>query len=180
MGMSENVLDKKVEKLKKEEARIKKKIKAAVAAAEAAAAAAGDNGFTGSSDGFLDLPVAGRVTSPYGYRVHPIYGYYGLHDGTDFGAGCGSPLRAVADGTVVSAYYSSTYGYRLYVSVGRVNGHSLVVVYNHASSYRVGVGDKVTRGETVGYVGSTGWSTGCHLHFTIMQDGDTVDPMGYL
>ena len=169
-----------LEKLKKEEARIKKKIKAAVAAAEAAAAAAGDNGFTGASDGFLDLPVAGRITSPYGYRVHPIYGYYGLHDGTDFGAGCGSPLRAVADGTVVSAYYSSTYGYRLYLSVGRVNGHSLVVVYNHASSYRVGVGDKVTRGETVGYVGSTGWSTGCHLHFTIMQDGDTVDPMGYL
>ena len=59
-------------------------------------------------------------------------------------------------------------------------GNSLVAVYNHASSYRVGVGDKVTRGETVGYVGSTGWSTGCHLHFTILQDGDPVDPMGYL
>ena len=167
-------------KLKREEARIKKKLLAAIAAAEAAAAAAGDHGFTGESDGFLDYPVAGNVTSPFGYRIHPIYGYYGLHDGTDFGAGCGSPMRAVADGTVVSAYYSSVYGYRLYLSVGRVNGHSLVAVYNHASSYRVGVGDHVARGETVGYVSSTGWSTGCHLHFTIMQDGDAVDPMGYL
>jgi len=169
-----------LEKLKREEKRIKKKIAAAVAAAEAAAAAAGNAGFTGDSGGYLDYPVAGRVTSPFGYRIHPIYGYYGLHDGTDFGAGCGSPMRAVADGTVVSAYYSSVYGNRLYVSVGRVNGHSLVAVYNHASSYRVGEGDKVTRGETVGYVGSTGWSTGCHLHFTILQDGDPVDPMGYL
>jgi murein DD-endopeptidase MepM/ murein hydrolase activator NlpD len=169
-----------LEKLKREEARIKKKILAAIAAAEAAAAAAGNEGFQGESDGFLDYPVAGRVTSPFGYRIHPIYGYYGLHDGTDFGAGCGSPMRAVADGTVVSAYYSSVYGNRLYLSVGRVNGASLVAVYNHASSYRVSVGDKVSRGETVGYVGSTGWSTGCHLHFTVLRNGDPVDPMGYL
>jgi murein DD-endopeptidase MepM/ murein hydrolase activator NlpD len=169
-----------LEKLKREEARIKKKILAAIAAAEAAAAAAGNNGFTGESDGFLDYPVAGRVTSPFGYRIHPIYCYNGLHDGVDFGAGCGSPMRAVADGTVVSAYYSSVYGNRLYLSVGRVNGASLVAVYNHASSYRVGVGDKVSRGETVGYVGSTGWSTGCHLHFTVLKSGDAVDPMGYL
>lgn len=165
-------------KLRREEARIKQQILAAIAAAEAAAGNSG--GFTGDSDGFLDYPVAGRVTSPFGYRTHPIYGYYGLHDGTDFGAGCGSALRAVANGTVVSAYYSSVYGNRLYVSLGRVNGASLVAVYNHASSYRVGVGDKVSRGETVGYVGSTGWSTGCHLHFTILRSGDAVDPMQYL
>ena len=165
-------------KLKREEARICFLILAAIAAAEAANGNSG--GFTGNSDGFLDYPVAGRVTSPFGYRVHPIYGYYGLHDGTDFGAGCGSALRAVANGTVVSAYYSSVYGNRLYVSVGRVNGASLVAVYNHASSYRVGVGDKVSRGQTLGYVGSTGWSTGCHLHFTILRNGDAVDPMQYL
>lgn len=169
-----------LEKLRREERRIKKKILAAVAAAEAAAAAAGHPGFQGDSDGFLDYPVSGRVTSPYGYRIHPIYGYYGLHDGTDFGAGCGAPLRAVADGTVVSAYYSSVYGNRLYLSVGRVNGASVVAVYNHASGFRVGVGDKVSRGETLGYVGSTGWSTGCHLHFTTLRSGKAVDPMGYL
>ena len=165
-------------KLKREEARIKHQILAAIAAAEAAAG--NSSGFTGNSDGFLDYPVAGRVTSPFGYRIHPIYGYYGLHDGTDFGAGCGASLRAVANGTVVSAYYSSVYGNRLYVSLGRVNGASLVAVYNHASSYRVGVGDKVSRGETLGYVGSTGWSTGCHLHFTILRSGTAVDPMQYL
>ena len=54
------------------------------------------------------------------------------------------------------------------------------MVYNHVTSYRVNVGDQVSRGETVGYVGSTGWSTGCHLHFTVLEDGDAVDPMGYL
>lgn len=162
--------------LKREEARIKRQILAAVAAA----AAQDGPGYQGSSDGFLDYPVNGSVTSPFGYRVHPIYGYYGLHDGTDFGVGCGTAMHAVAAGTVISAYYSSVYGNRLYLNVGRVNGHSVVAVYNHASSYRVGVGDRVARGETVGYVGSTGWSTGCHLHFTILRDGDAVDPMGYL
>lgn len=162
--------------LKREEARIKRQILAAIAAA----AAADGPGFTGQSDGFLSYPVAGRVTSPFGYRTHPIYGYYGLHDGTDFGAGCGTPMKAVADGTVISAYYSSVYGNRLYVNLGKVNGHNLVANYNHATSYTVGVGDRVQRGQTVGYVGSTGWSTGCHLHFTVLQDGDPVDPMGYM
>ncbi len=134
----------------------------------------------GSSEGFLLSPVAGYVTSPFGFRVHPIYGYWGLHDGTDFGAGCGSALRAVANGTVISEYYSSVYGNRLYVNVGKVNGNNLTVVYNHATTYRVGVGDRVQRGQTVGYVGSTGWSTGCHLHFTVLRNGNPVNPMDYM
>jgi murein DD-endopeptidase MepM/ murein hydrolase activator NlpD len=163
--------------LEREEARIKRQIMAAVAAA---AAQANAPSFTGASDGFFTYPVNGRVTSPFGYRTHPIYGYYGLHDGTDFGAGCGAPLAAVADGRVVAAYYSTSYGNRLFVDLGKVNGDSIVVVYNHATSYRVGVGDRVARGSTVGYVGSTGWSTGCHLHFTVLRNGDAVDPMGYL
>jgi murein DD-endopeptidase MepM/ murein hydrolase activator NlpD len=159
--------------LKKEEQRIKELILAAAAADHGP-------GYVGSSDGFLLAPVPGSVTSPFGYRIHPIYGYYGLHDGTDFGVGCGTAMRAAATGTVISAYYSSVYGNRLYLNVGKVNGHNLTVVYNHASSYRIGVGDHVQRGETVGYVGSTGWSTGCHLHFTVLQDGNPVDPMNYL
>ncbi|WP_205474431.1 murein hydrolase activator EnvC [Nocardioides sp. SYSU D00038] len=160
-------------KLKREEEKIKQQIMAAAAQDDSP-------GYTGNSDGLLLDPVTGSVTSPFGYRKHPIYGYWGLHDGTDFGAGCGSPLRAVADGTVVSSYYSSVYGNRLYVNVGRVNGHVITAVYNHATSYRVGEGARVKRGQTVGYVGSTGWSTGCHLHFTILRDGNAVDPMGYL
>jgi murein DD-endopeptidase MepM/ murein hydrolase activator NlpD len=147
-----------------------------------AQAAAHDHspGYVGTSNGFLLPPVTGPVTSPFGYRIHPIYHYWGLHDGTDFGVSCGEGMRAAADGTVISRYWSDVYGNRLYIDVGRVNGHNLTVVYNHATSYRVGVGDHVTRGEVVGYVGSTGWSTGCHLHFTVLQDGTAVDPMTYL
>jgi murein DD-endopeptidase MepM/ murein hydrolase activator NlpD len=160
-------------KLKKQEAHIKQLI-------IAAAAADHSTGYVGKDDGFLLPPVVGPVTSPFGYRIHPIYGYWGLHDGTDFGVSCGEGMRAASDGKVISRYYSSVYGNRLYLDVGKVNGHNLTVVYNHATSYRVDVGDTVTRGEIVGYVGSTGWSTGCHLHFTVLQDGTAVDPMNYL
>jgi murein DD-endopeptidase MepM/ murein hydrolase activator NlpD len=145
-----------------------------------AAAADHSTGYVGSDTGFLLAPVTGPVTSPFGYRIHPIYHYWGLHDGTDFGVSCGEAMRAAADGTVISRYWSDVYGNRLYLDVGKVNGHNLTVVYNHATSYRVNVGDHVSRGETVGYVGSTGWSTGCHLHFTVLQDGTAVDPMNYL
>ncbi|WP_244929544.1 M23 family metallopeptidase [Nocardioides sp. W7] len=162
--------------LKKREAKIKEQI---LEAARRAARRGG--GFTGQSDGFLSSPVAGaRVTSPFGYREHPIYHYWGLHDGTDFGAGCGTPLRAVADGTVMQAYWSSVYGNRLYVNVGRANGQFLTALYNHATRYTVGPGDRVRRGQVVGYVGSTGWSTGCHLHFTVLANGDAVNPMNWM
>jgi murein DD-endopeptidase MepM/ murein hydrolase activator NlpD len=146
-----------------------------------ALAAAHDHshGYVGDSGGFLLRPVNGPVTSPFGWRIHPIYHYWGLHDGTDFGVSCGEGMRAAADGTVISRYWSDVYGNRLYINVGKVNGHNLTVVYNHASGYRVSVGEHVTRGEVVGYVGSTGWSTGCHLHFTVLRDGTAVDPMTY-
>jgi murein DD-endopeptidase MepM/ murein hydrolase activator NlpD len=89
-------------------------------------------------------------------------------------------MRAVAPGTVVSRYWSDVYGNRLYLSLGNINGHNVTAVYNHASGYRVGVGQHVSQGEVVGYVGSTGWSTGCHLHFTLLVDGTAVDPMKWL
>jgi len=132
-----------------------------------------------SSGGFLDYPVNGYVTSPYGMRTHPIYGYYSLHDGVDFGSGCGSPLYASAPGTVVSRYYDSVYGNRLILDHGYQRGAGLASIYNHATSYVVGSGQHVQRGQLVGYVGSTGWSTGCHLHFTVTVNGNTVDPMNW-
>lgn len=141
---------------------------------------ANQRGYVGSSGGYLSLPVEGYVTSPFGYRTHPIYGYYALHDGTDFGAGCGTPLTAAASGTVLDTYYSSSYGNRLFLSIGNVNGKNLVLIYNHLSGYAASQGERLERGETLGYVGSTGWSTGCHLHFTVMADGVAVDPMNYL
>lgn len=137
-------------------------------------------GYRGDTGGFLHLPVPGAVTSSYGYRRHPIYGYWGLHDGTDFSAPCGTPNRAAAAGTVISEYWSDVYGHRLYLDLGQVNGKNMTVIYNHLSSYRVSTGQRVSRGDVVGYAGSTGWSTGCHLHFTVMLDGDPVNPMDYL
>ncbi|RYP81697.1 hypothetical protein EKO23_23150 [Nocardioides guangzhouensis] len=133
----------------------------------------------GPSGGFLSYPVqGGYITSPYGYRVHPIYGYYSLHDGTDFGAGgCGKPLVAAADGRVSSRYWSDVYGNRLVLDYGFVRGVGLASIYNHASSYVVGVGQRVRRGQVIGYMGTTGWSTGCHLHFTVLVNGHTVDPV---
>nr|WP_228500439.1 M23 family metallopeptidase [Nocardioides agariphilus] len=124
-------------------------------------------------------PVNGPVTSPFGYRIHPIYHYWGLHDGVDFGAGCGANLYASHGGKVLSEYYSSVWGNRLYLNVGMINGKFITLIYNHLSRYRVGVGTTVSRGEVVGYVGTTGWSTGCHLHFTVMENGKPVDPQKY-
>jgi murein DD-endopeptidase MepM/ murein hydrolase activator NlpD len=87
---------------------------------------------------------------------------------------------AAASGKVVAKYFSSVYGNRLFVYVGRVNGKNLTIVYNHAASYGVGVGQQVSRGQVVGSVGDTGWSTACHLHFTVLADGRPVNPMNYL
>ena len=165
-----------LQKLRREEQRIKQLI---LAEARKAARNSG-GGFHGATGGFLSKPVNGYVTSPFGYRTHPIYGYYALHDGTDFGAGCGQPLYAAAGGKVISRYYSSSYGNRLHIGVGMVNGKYLTIVYNHATGYRVGVGQTVRRGEVVGYVGSTGWSTGCHLHFTVLANGQAVNPFNYM
>lgn len=136
--------------------------------------------YSGDTGGFLAKPGPGPVTSPYGYRIHPIYGYYGLHNGIDFGTGCGAPLVAGESGTVINRYYDEVYGNRLYVAIGRVNGAAMTLVYNHMSSYAVGKGARVRRGQVVGYSGSTGWSTGCHLHFTVLRNGETVDPAPYL
>ena len=133
-------------------------------------------GYHGDTGGLLMRPVNGPITSPYGWRVHPIYGYWGLHDGDDFGAPCGAPLYAVANGTVMSEYYSSVWGNRLYINLGMINGSNVTVIYNHLSAYRSHVGQHVTRGQVVGLVGTTGWSTGCHTHFTVMVNGKPVNP----
>jgi murein DD-endopeptidase MepM/ murein hydrolase activator NlpD len=133
-------------------------------------------GFHGDTGGLLMRPVNGPITSPYGWRIHPIYHYWGLHDGDDFGAPCGAPLYAVANGTVMSQYYSSVWGNRLYINLGLINGNNVTVIYNHLSAYRSSVGQHVTRGQVVGLVGTTGWSTGCHTHFTVMVNGNPVDP----
>jgi murein DD-endopeptidase MepM/ murein hydrolase activator NlpD len=192
MAAKAKKLDRKaLAKAKRQEARIQKLIQEAIRKARerarerarrkaaAAAAKANHGGAPIDTNGLLMRPVSGPVTSPFGYRVHPIYHYWGLHDGDDFGAPCGAPLAAVRNGKVLTEYYSSVWGNRLYLNVGLVNGKFITVIYNHLSRYAVGTGTVVNRGQTVGYVGTTGWSTGCHLHFTVMENGKPVDPTKY-
>ena len=127
----------------------------------------------------LAMPVDGRVTSPYGMRTHPIFGYRSLHDGIDLGVGCGTPIRAGAAGEVLSEYYQTAWGNRIIIDHGIHSGVGLATISNHLSGYAVAEGDRVTRGQIIGYVGSTGWSTGCHLHYSVLQNGVAVDPMGW-
>jgi murein DD-endopeptidase MepM/ murein hydrolase activator NlpD len=165
--------------LHREQQRIAAVLQRRAAAARARAAAAGAPVDVGrvASNGFLDYPVSGGVTSPYGWRTHPIHGYRSLHDGTDFGAPCGTPIRAAAAGTVVEAYFQSAYGNRIVIDHGISGGVGLATISNHLSAYAVGPGEAVRRGEVIGYVGNTGWSTGCHLHYTVLENGVPVDPM---
>ncbi len=169
----------KLSALKKQEDRIRAQILER-ARKQRAAARAGGGGVQGDSGTFLQRPVPGGVTSPFGYRRHPIYGYWGLHDGTDFSAPCGTLNRAAGSGTVISRYWSDVYGNRLYLDLGQVNGKNMTVVYNHLSGYSASTGEHVSRGEVIGYSGTTGWSTACHLHFTVLLNGSPVNPMNYL
>ena len=147
-----------------------------------AAEASKGAGYTGPvhGNGFLDAPVDGRVTSPFGWRVHPIYGYRALHNGIDIGAACGTPIRASQSGTVLSAYYQSAWGNRLIMDHGVKYGVGVATIYNHLSGYAASVGEHVKKGEVIAYVGTTGWSTGCHLHYTVLENGVAVDPLKWL
>lgn len=130
--------------------------------------------------GTLAWPVQGRMSSPFGMRVHPITGVYKLHTGTDISAACGTPIRAARDGVVVAAGWNSAYGWRTVVSHGAVGGVLLTTTYNHQDRLGIDVGARVGTGEVIGSVGSTGYSTGCHLHFELFVNSSVVDPVGWL
>lgn len=121
-------------------------------------------------------PSSRRITSEYGYRVHPILGTKRLHNGIDIGASTGSSIVAADGGTVVGASYSSSMGY--YVMINHGNG--ITTVYMHCSSLLVSSGQKVSKGQQIARVGSTGLSTGPHLHFSVMKNGSYVNPWDYL
>lgn len=121
-------------------------------------------------------PASGPVTSRFGMRRHPVLGVWKLHDGLDFGSGCGTPLRSIAQGRVTEAYYNAGYGNRLLIDHGVINGRAVVSSYNHAIRYTVSPGQQVGPGQIVGLSGSTGYSTGCHLHFMLWIDGQLVNP----
>jgi murein DD-endopeptidase MepM/ murein hydrolase activator NlpD len=125
----------------------------------------------------FSYPVPARVTSAFGMRFHPVLRYWKLHDGTDFGAGCGTPIRAPRAGRVAERYYNAGYGNRLMIDHGYIGRRYVTTGYNHASRYVVRVGQRVHKGQVIGYVGSTGFSTGCHLHLMVWLNGRLRNPM---
>ncbi|MET3720863.1 MULTISPECIES: M23 family metallopeptidase [unclassified Arthrobacter] len=132
-----------------------------------------------SSAGSLGAPLAQLITaSPFGFRISPITGGSGdFHRGQDYVAQCGTSVLAAASGTVTFV------GWHQYGGGNRVvvdHGNGLETTYNHLSSATVKVGQKVTRGEVVALSGTTGASTGCHLHFEVQVNGEVVDPTGWL
>jgi murein DD-endopeptidase MepM/ murein hydrolase activator NlpD len=132
-----------------------------------------------SSAGLI-WPVGGPITSYYGYRMHPIWGSWLFHDGLDLGVNCGTPVKAAAGGQISDEYYSSGYGYRLFIDHGWVDGQHMVTSYNHLSGYARPAGAWVGQGETVAYVGTTGNSTGCHLHLMLWVNGSMTNVLNYL
>lgn len=136
-----------------------------------------DSDIPSSGESFLyPLPPGAVITSSYGYRIHPITGNYSLHNGVDLAIYQGAPIYATKSGYVSTATYNYVYGY--YVTINHMDGYSSL--YGHMTNYTVSEGEYVTRGQIIGYVGSTGWSTGSHLHFTIYYNGSTVNPMDYV
>ena len=122
-------------------------------------------------------PVVGNVTSPYGWRVHPISGAWRLHTGIDFGARSGTHIHACRGGTVVRASWYGGYGNAVIID----HGGGMQTLYAHQTGFAVGAGSRVVAGQHIGYVGSTGNSTGAHLHFEVYINGSTVNPaQGYL
>ena len=131
------------------------------------------------ASGYLSAPSSGRISSEFGQRFHPIYKYWKLHAGRDYAAPCGSPIRAAASGTIIMAGDGGGYGNRVVIDHGIVSGEGLATTYNHMQSIRKRSGT-ISRGEVLGYIGTTGTSTGCHLHFETLQNGDFVDPRRWL
>ncbi|AXT85672.1 hypothetical protein C6I20_11045 [Aeromicrobium sp. A1-2] len=135
----------------------------------------------GDGGGALSYPASGYgVTSSYGMRFHPVLHVYKLHDGTDFGVPCGTPIKAAAGGTVLQTYYNAGYGNRVVLNNGSMRGKSIVTTYNHLTRWIVSPGQRVSRGQVIGYSGTTGYSTGCHLHFMVIANGQTTNPAGWL
>lgn len=127
----------------------------------------------------LHRPATGRVTSVFGPRVHPVTGVYKLHTGVDF-AGTDGKYYAAEDGVVTYAGYDGAYGYMVKVNHGRIDGHRVVTWYAHQPGLQVSVGQTVQRGEVIGRIGNTGYSTGPHAHVELRIDGQPVDIVGYL
>jgi murein DD-endopeptidase MepM/ murein hydrolase activator NlpD len=122
------------------------------------------------------IPVAGRIVSGFGYRNDPFFGYGHFHSGIDIVAQIGTPIRSTADGIIKTAGMPEV-GYGLQVEVD--HGYGYVTKYAHLSALNARVGQKVKRGEIIGFTGNSGYSTGPHLHYEVIKNGTKVNPYDY-
>lgn len=164
-------------------AEIQARIQAREQALQAAAAAQSSGGGGGDAggnvvvgSGVFSWPVSGPITSPFGYRVHPIFGTTIFHSGIDIGVPEGTVVHAADAGTVISSGWLGGYGYAVIID----HGNGLQTVYGHNSSLLVSEGQSVSKGQPIAYSGQTGYATGPHVHFEVRVNGSPVDPMGYL
>jgi murein DD-endopeptidase MepM/ murein hydrolase activator NlpD len=126
--------------------------------------------------GQVSFPVQADITSEFGYRMHPILGYEKFHAGLDFGADYGEVIRAAAPGYVIFAGWYGGYGNTVIID----HGNAVTTLYGHSDGLYVQEGQQVQRGEPIALVGSTGLSTGPHLHFELRSNGEPVDPLPYM
>jgi murein DD-endopeptidase MepM/ murein hydrolase activator NlpD len=126
--------------------------------------------------GVMIWPASGPITSPFGWRTHPIFGTSRFHSGIDIGADYGDPVKAADGGVVIYADWMGGYGKAVIID----HGSGITTLYGHNSELLVSEGQHVYKGQTISRVGSTGYSTGPHLHFEVRQNGSPVSPMGYL
>lgn len=163
---------------------IQRRLAAAEAARQAAQqqAASDDEGGGGSDDnyvqgtGAMGWPCSGPITSPFGYRTHPIFGTTIFHAGIDIGVDYGTPIHAADSGVVVYSGWISGYGNAVIID----HGGGISTLYGHNQSLAVSEGQSVSKGSVIAYAGSTGNSTGPHCHFEVDVNGSPVNPMGYL
>ncbi|MGM9550740.1 MAG: murein hydrolase activator EnvC family protein [Clostridia bacterium] len=169
----EEAYKKAYEKAEADEAKVQKELEAL---AKKEAESGSKTVYTGSGKFQWPVPNSKRITSKYGYRIHPVYKTKKFHSGIDIGAAYGLPIVAAEDGTVVTAKYGSGYGKYIVIN----HGSGITTLYGHCSSLLVSSGDKVKKGQTIAKIGSTGVSTGNHLHFEVRINGQTADPLTYV
>ena len=131
------------------------------------------DGVGGEAARAMRLPVSGHVTSSFGERFHPILGYARMHKGVDLGAAMGAPIVAAADGKVVAAGWRGGYGRQVAI----LHGGGIETTYSHMSRMVAYPGEAVRQGQVIGYVGSSGLSTGPHVHYEVLKNGRPVNPM---
>lgn len=173
-----NALASDINELKRQEAEMVKAEQQIQAQITAALKASAQQAVTYKGNGRFKFPLASYtyVSSPYGYRIHPITGTKKFHSGIDYAAPYGTAIYAAEDGVVLTSGWVNGYGYTVAIN----HGGGYVTLYAHCSKLLVSAGQSVTAGQTIAKVGSTGNSTGNHLHFEVKVNGKAVNPAGYL